>query len=104
MSIILFRHRAICFLIVTMSFFKGHGSSDLNNYFISLRNLDYQGAKNQLKEIGDAALKKECELLADILYFSGQQEINFVDKSFKNDTEKYLIHKLSRKLFIECSY
>ena len=96
MSIVLFRHRAIFILIVAMGFLKAHGNSDLNNYFVSLKQLDYLGAKAQLKEITDIALKEECQLLADLIYFSGQQEIEFIDKNFKKNTETYLIHRLSK--------
>jgi signal transduction histidine kinase len=90
------KHRIIIFLLVSMSFFKAHGDSDLDSYLLSLKNLDFPGAKNHLKKIGDVELKNECQLLIDILYFSGQQDIDFVDKSFKKNTEKDLIHRLSK--------
>ena len=96
MIIDLIKHRTFIFIIVAMSFFKAYGSSDLNNYLVSLKNLDFPGAQNQLKNIDDAELKNQCQLLIDILYFSGQKDIDFVDKSFKKNTEKYLIHRLSK--------
>ena len=63
MIIDLIKHRTFIFIIVAMSFFKAYGSSDLNNYLVSLKNLDFPGAQNQLKNIDDAELKNQCQLL-----------------------------------------
>lgn len=69
---------------------------DLEQYFVYLKNLNFELAESFTQEVEGEALKSEMKKLAQILYYSGQGSLNVKDTSISNDQYVQLISYLGR--------
>ena len=64
------------FFLIAINYSVVYGNTDLDNYFFHIKSLDYESARKSAKSIKNQNHRKLCVQLANLLYFSGQKELN----------------------------
>ena len=76
--------------MLTLNCIAVYGFPDLNQYFVHIKNLDYHEALKYAEQLSHSKIKRECLKLAKLLYFSGQEELNFDFEEIQEDTSPYV--------------